>query len=671
MAWEYLEFFFAAKLGRSNSPHTFVFIIVAMPKFFHCLLWIVLGVVSATFVRVPSAYGAPQSATSDLKRLTIEELMEIDVTSTSRRAEPVGTVAAAVSVITSDDIRRAGVTTIADALALADGVHVARFNNGSWSISARGFNGSTPNKLLVMVDGRTVYSPLFSGVFWNTLDYVLEDIDRIEVIRGPGATLWGANAVNGVVNILTRHSRDTRGTYLNVSAGNEDRAVAEARVGGGRGDTTWRVYGKVADRDDQVFSTGGGSQDGRRRGQAGFRLDGGDSQGPTWTLLGDAFHSRDELPARTPGEFTDLSLQGRVSLPVSGTSRVDVQSYYRREYRRVPQQLTHGIDMFDVDAQQSLTGGTRHTAVWGGGVRSNRDRTFGSAVFQFTPERRSYPVFNAFVQDEIALRPQRAYLTAGIKYEHNAFSGGELQPNVRARLLMPRSQVVWGAVSHAVRRPTRFDDDLEVLGTGGVVLIQGSGDFESESLVATELGYRIQPLPIVSLDATLFVHRFSDLRSQEAPPAGVIPITLGNTLQGQSHGVEVGVNLQPVTWWRTHVGYTWLDTSIERAAGSRDVSNGVSEMNDPNYLFGFRTSLDLPREMELDIMVRAVDDLPDPAVPSYSEMNLRLGWRATPRIDVWIVGQDLLHGHHPEFGTAVPRRVEFERGIRVGTTLRY
>jgi iron complex outermembrane recepter protein len=266
----------------------------------------------------------------DLKRLSIEQLMRIDVTSPGRRTEPLGTTAAAVSVITGDDIRRAGITTLADALALADGVHVARFNNGSWSVSARGFNGSTPNKLLVMVDGRTVYSPLFTGVFWNTVDYVLEDIDRIEVIRGPGAALWGANAVNGVVNIITRHSRDSAGAYANLSAGNEDRAIAELRYGASSGGTSWRVYGKFADRDSQRFSTGGASGDPRRRGQAGFRVDGGDAAGTNWTVLGNAMHSRDELPDRRPGEFSDLSLQGRWSMPAAIGSRLDVQSYYRR-----------------------------------------------------------------------------------------------------------------------------------------------------------------------------------------------------------------------------------------------------------------------------------------------------------------------------------------------------
>jgi iron complex outermembrane receptor protein len=618
----------------------------------------------------PAAASGAQPEPQDLARLTVEELMQIDVTSAARRAEPVGTTAAAMSVITSDDIRRSGVTTIADALALADGVHVARVNNGAWSISARGFNGSTPNKLLVMVDGRTVYTPLFAGVFWNTQDYVLEDIERIEVIRGPGATLWGANAVNGVVNIITRHTRDTIGTYASASAGNEDRAIGEFRHGGRAGSAAWRVYGKYADRDSQQVSAGGGAGDPRRRGQAGFRVDGGAAGATTWTVLGNAFHSREELFDRPAAEFSDLSLQGRIDAPLANASRLEVQSYYRREYRRVPRQLTHHIDVLDLDAQHSFAPAPRHAVVWGGGARMNRDGTHGSGVLRFTPAARTYPVYSAFVQDDVALVPGRAFLTGGVKFEHNAFSGGELQPNVRGRVLLPRRQVLWGAVSRATRRPTRFDDDLEVLGPGGVVTVRGSDDFQSESLVASEVGYRIQPSAPLSIDATVFVHRFDDLRSQEAPPAGVVPIVLGNTLKGRSRGLELAVNVQPAIWWRAHVSATWLHTAIEREPGSRDIGAGASEMNDPSYLLGVRSSFDLPNDLELDAVVRAVDDLPNPAVPAYAEMNLRLGWRATPRLDVWVVGHDLLHDQHPEFGVPLPRRVEFERGIRAGVTVR-
>jgi iron complex outermembrane receptor protein len=608
------------------------------------------------------------TAQEDLKRLTIEELMRVDITITSRQPEPAGATAAAISVITGDDIRRSGATTIADALLLADGVHVARFNNGTWAISPRGFNANTANKLLVMIDGRTVYSPLFAGVFWNMEDYVLGDIDRIEVIRGPGAALWGANAVNGVVNIITRHSRDTQGTLASIAAGNEDPLIAEYRYGATAGTTTWRAYAKFAARDDQRLASGAAGDDARRRSQLGFRLDGDGPAASSWMLKGDAFHSRDDLPDRPSGEFTELDLQTRWSAPI-GQSRVEIQSYYRREYRRVPQQLTHHIDVFDLDGQHAITLRGRHHLVWGGGVRVNRDRTHPSATLSFDPVKRVYPLASAFAQDDIEIVPDRFFVTLGAKYEHNDFSGGELQPNVRARVLMPRNQIVWGSVSRAVRRPTRFDDDIRVTGPNGVLLVAGSDDFRAESLVAGEIGYRAQPSALFSFDASVFVHHIDELRSQDLPLTGP-PVIVGNSLEGTVRGVELGVNLQPVEWWRTHVGYTKLDTTIRKAAGSRDVGGGATEANDPDQFVALRTTIDLPHRIEFDAMFRAVAALPNPAVPAYSELNVRAGWWVTTRTEVWVAGQDLLHDRHPEFGPNTPGRVEFERSIRVGLTVR-
>jgi iron complex outermembrane receptor protein len=617
-----------------------------------------------------SAPAAAQQPADDLKRLTIEELMRVDVTTAGRREQPIGATTAAMSVITADDIRRAGVTTIADALRLADGVHVARSSNGTWNISARGFNGSTPNKLLVMVDGRTVYSPLFAGVFWNTLDYVLEDIDRIEVIRGPGTVLWGANAVNGVVNIITRHSRETQGTLVSVTAGDEDPAILQARYGGRTGPTTWRTYGKFAVRDAQRFASGLSSADDRRRGQAGFRIDrsAGDS---AWLVAGDVFHSRDQLPDRPAGEFTHLAMQTRWSRELPGDSRVDVQSYYRREYRRIPEQLTHHVDVFDIDAQHATDWGSRHEVVWGGGIRVNWDQTQGGATIQFDPVDRTYPLQSLFVQDEIAIVPGHLFATLGVKYERNAFSGGEMQPNLRARLMMARNQVLWGGVSRAVRRPTRLDDDLLISDPAGALLVRGTHEFEAEKLTAIEVGYRIQPSTMLSVDATAFRHHYGDLRSQDAPATGLLPLTIGNTLEGASRGVELGVNVQPVRWWQTHAGYTWLTTAVERTPGSRDLSGGASETNDPEYFFNIRSSLDLPREVEVDAMLRRVAALPNPRVPAYTELTIRGGWHVTPQVELAITGEDLLHGQHPESGPDTPARVEWERSIRGGITLRF
>jgi iron complex outermembrane recepter protein len=625
---------------------------------------------SCVLLTLLAAVAHAQPDPGDLKKLAIEQLMEIDVTLPTRRAESVRITAAAVTVITRDDIRRAGVTTIADALQLAEGVHVARLSNSSWSISARGFNGTTPNKLLVMIDGRTEFSPLFAGVFWNMLDYLLEDLERIEVIRGPGATLWGSNAVNGVVNIITRHTRDTQGTYASLAVGNEDPLIAQVRHGGAWGtNRTWRVYSKFASRDEQMLSTGVPAQDERRRGQVGFRVD-GENGANTWLVKGDTFHSRDGFFGRDDSEWTEIAVQGRWQRRLAPESEIAVQSYYRREYRNVDRQLTHHLDTVDVDFQHAARVAGRHQVIWGGGFRHNHDRTYGSAGVFFDPVARTHLVFSLFAQDEFTLVPDRLNLTAGLKLEHNAFSGNEVQPNVRARLILPHRQVLWGAVARATRRPTRFDDDVVVAAPTGVVLARGSDDFVAESLIATEIGHRYQPRSFLSTEVTAFVHRYDDLRSQEAPVGALFPTLLANTLEGRSHGVELAFNVQPVPWWRTHVGYTWLDTEITREPGSRDVSSGVNEGNDPASMFGLQTSLDLGADVSVDARLRAVDDLPNPVVPAYVELAMRVGWRMTRRIELAIVGEDLLHDQHPEFGSPSPQRTEYERSVRAVITLR-
>jgi iron complex outermembrane recepter protein len=610
------------------------------------------------------------SARQNLKALSIEELMTIDVTTASRREAPVESTAAAVSVVTHDDIRRSGVTTIVDALLLADGVNVSRVNNTDWAVTARGFNQTTANKLLVMIDGRTEYSPLFSGVFWNTLDYVLEDIERIEVIRGPGAVLWGANAVNGVVNIITRSAHETTGGYASLSAGTESNGIAEFRYGDTlAGGPAWRVYGKFADRDAHRLASGASSGDSVRRGQTGFRLDAGTAAATSWMLKGDLFHSANEFPGIPSGELTNGALQARWAQSVTPTSRFAVQSYFRREYRRVPLQLTHRLHTIDVDAQH-VWAPPRHELVWGAGFRLNDDSTEGGTL-RFNPTERSYRVGNVFAQDEFEVMPARVFVTVGTKWEHNTFSGGEFQPNVRARVHLPHRQMAWSALSRAVRRPTRFEDDLIIPNPAGGTFLQGSDDFEPESLVALEGGYRVQPVRSVSVDVAAFRHRIDRLRSIEAPISPGLPNTLGNTLIGHVHGLETAINVQPFSAWRTHLTYTWLDSSVERAPGSRDLSGGVTEANDPRHQFGVRSSVDLPRNMQFDAMLRSVSELPNLIVPGFSELSLRVGWLPSPAIEVWFSGQDLLHDQHPEFGAPVATRVEFERSVRAGVAVRF
>ena len=628
-----------------------------------------LLVFTACLVVAPGVAAAQEVVAQDWKRLSLEELLNIEVTVVTRQPEPVRAAAASVSVITSEDIRRSGVTTIADAIALADGMHVARVNSASWAITTRGFNGSTPNKLLVMVDGRNAFSPLFAGVFWNTLDYVLEDIDRIEVVRGPGATLWGANAVNGVINIITKSARDTRGTYVSVGSGNEDPGLVTVRHGGGSDTTSYRVYAKAAVRADQQFSTGISAADRRRRGQVGLRVD-STRGGNHWLFKADAFHGRDDFIDRRDGEWTELNLQTRVSRDLSDNSRVQLQAYYRREYRNIERQLTHYLDTGDVDAQYSVQPNSRHAIVAGAGVRVSRDNTHGSSTLRFEPMSRTYPLFSAFIQDEFAIRPASVYLTGGVKVEHNAFSGADVQPNLRARWMLPRQQMIWGSVARAVRRPTRIDDDVRTTTDTGLLLVQGSDDFEAEEMRGWEVGYRARLVSAMTFDISTFGHRYPNLRSQEAPVTGPFPITLANTLIGKSRGVEAATTIQPHNWWRVQASYTWLDTEITREAGSRDVGGGTSEANDPDYLVTLRGGVDLARNIDVDLWWRAVGALPNPAVPAYRELNARIGWWPNERVELALVGQDLLHGQHPEFGTSVPRRVEFERSVRAMFTLR-
>lgn len=610
--------------------------------------------------------------TADLKRLSIEELMRIDVTTVGRRSEPVGITAAAISVVTSDDIRRAGVTTIPDALRLVPGVHVAQSNGAAWHITTRGFNQVTANKLLVMIDGRTVYSPLFTGVFWNVIDYPLEDIERIEIIRGPGATLWGANAVNGIIHVITKHTRSTRGFYASASAGNEDRGTLTLRHGGGSAldGVAWRVYGTLADHDAQRFAGGLPSHDGRTHGQAGFRLDAGTPERTSLMFKGDAFRSRNDFTNGRSGAFTELDLQASVSHALAPGSQIDVQSYYRREARRQDGQFAHHIDILDLDAQHAVRLRDRHAVVWGGGVRVNDDGSAGTPALSLAPPSRVHGLASVFVQDEIAIRPGRWFITPGAKWEYNSFTGGSLQPSVRTRVMLPGGQVAWGAVSRANRRPSRLEHDLVILGAEGLPTTVGSDAFLPERLLAIEAGYRVQPNAALAVEAAVFRHRFEDLRSVDLPVAVPGPYVLGNSLEGRSQGLELSVSAQPTRWWRLSSGYTWLDTNVRPEPGGRAFGPGTSEANDPHHLFHLRTSFDLPRDVDLDASLRAVGPLSSPAVPGYGALDLRLGWRATGQIEVFAAGRNLLDARHPEFGAPTPSRVEIERAVRFGIIVR-
>jgi len=610
--------------------------------------------------------------TQDLKRLSIEELTQIDVTTASRRDEMLSETATAMVVIRQEDLRRAGVTTLAEALRLAAGVHAAQVFGQGWAISSRGFNISTANKLLVLVDGRTVYSPVFAGVFWESLDVFLPDVERIEVIRGPGGALWGANAVNGVINVITKTSSDTQGTFVRTGVGTENRGFAGARYGGKVRWGNYRVYGQFRAEDDREFVAGGSAKDDVQFGQSGFRMESTAQATVRWLLQGDVYTARSGLADRDDVKMSGANVLSRFTRAFSPSSRLQMQLYYDRTNRRVPNQYQGTRDTFDVDLQQQFSVGSRQDFVAGGGARVSHGDDFGDGPgFFFEPRVRTSTLFGAFLQDEISLKPDRVFVTVGAKVERNDFSGLELQPTGRVRFKIDAKHSLWAAVSRAVRMPTRFDTDLRIrIPNTERLLLTGSDTFESENVVAIEGGYRGQPRRWMSVDLVGFSNRYTDVRSQELPSAPGQPVVLGNTLNTRSAGAELMTSVQALPRWQLHGSYTYLWKRFEKDPGSRDFSNGVSEANDPAHQFRIRSYVDLGRKTELDATVRFTSALPSPAVERYAELMLRLGWQARPGLDLSLIGQNLLHDRHEEFAAATPREY-LHRGVHFRVDWRF
>lgn len=608
---------------------------------------------------------------SELRSLSIEELMEVEVTSVSRRTERFSETAAALTVITNEDIRRSGVRSLPEALRLANALHVARMDSRTWAISARGFNITTANKMLVMIDGRTVYTAVFSGVFWDVQDLPLDDVDRIEIIRGPGAALWGANAVNGVINIVTRSSRDTQGGLVTAGVGTEERGFADVRHGGKLGERAWyRAYGKYRYIDALALANGDSAEDPLRTAQGGFRVDGDFSDRDAYTVQGDVYGGVIGERVREDTEVDGGNLLGRWSRRFSENSSMELQVYWDRSSRIVPNQfIENRRDTWDVDFQHRLPVGQRHDVLWGLGYRISSDDLDNAPQIVWEPTERTLNLFSAFAQDEITLVPDRVRLTVGSKFEVHESTGLEVQPNVRLGWTLDDRQILWGAVSRAVREPTRIDEDVRFL-AGPVVFLQGSRDFESETVVAYEVGYRLQPRPTASLEIATFYNVYDNLRSQEPPANGApFPITLGNKLNAETYGAEARFSVQVAPWWRLYNSVAYFHKDLSLDPDSRDPTGGLGEGNDPDYRFTIRSLMDLPGRMELDAWLRHVDELPASFVSAYTELDIRLGWRMSDRLDLSLVGQNLLHDQHLEFPTTVPKEVQ--RGVYGRATWRF
>ncbi|HEV7506589.1 MAG TPA: TonB-dependent receptor [Thermoanaerobaculia bacterium] len=597
-----------------------------------------------------SAQEEPRVAPAELKQLSIEQLMEIDVTSVSRRSEQLSKAAAAITVITGEDLRRSGVTSLPDALRLSVSVHVAQSNGNTWGISSRGFNSTfaTADKMLVLIDGRSVYTPLFSGVFWDVQDVPLEDIDRIEVIRGPGATLWGANAVNGVINIITKSAKATQGGLVTAAAGNVA-DLGSVRWGGKLGEGTYyRAYGKYYHHDALELEQGGSAQDPLRRTQGGFRVDRDDAGAGSLTLQGDIYHGGySELLRPDDTDLDGGNLLGRWKRQLASGSSMELQVYYDRTHRRTLNYFEERRNTVDVDFQHHFPIGRQQDVVWGLGSRVTRDEVTNSQVVAFLPDHRTLNLFSAFAQDEIALVPDRLRLTLGSKLEYNSYTNLEVQPSVRAAWTPDDRHTVWAAISRAVRTPTRLDEDVLFLGPQGQPVLSGNADVVSEELLAYELGYRIQPTADLLVDVAAFYDVYNHLRSFE--PAAGGGFVFANELDAQAWGVELRSSWQPAPWWRLHAGYAWFGKHLHLATASSDPTGGQTVGDDPRNRYSLRSVMDLPGGFELDGWLRYVDELTSPEVKAYTELDVHLGWKWTERLELALVGQNLLHARHVEF----------------------
>jgi iron complex outermembrane receptor protein len=595
---------------------------------------------------------------ADFSRMTLEELTNIEISSVSKYTERLIDAAASIYVITREDIRRYGATSIPEILRLAPNLQVARVDSSQYAISARGFNSTSANKLLVLIDGRSVYTPLFSGVFWDVQDTMIEDIERIEVISGPGGTLWGANAVNGVINIITRHTQDTTGGLISAGAGNFERG-AGARYGGKLGeDATFRIYAKGFDRDNTVTASGASAQDSWNKGQVGFRLDWGKG-GDTLVLQGDAYDGSIDQRIFDDKSISGAHLLGRWNRALAGGSALQVQAYYDRTRRIYPGTFGEELDTYDIDVQHRFNPGGRHDIVWGGGYRYSRDSVTNSAVLAFLPASRDLTLANVFVQDSFALSEQLK-LTVGAKLEHNNYTGFETQPNVRVAWKPNEQVLLWSAISRAVRTPSRLDRDFFIPGSAPFV-IAGGPDFKSEKLTAYEIGYRTQPSPQVSFSISTFYNDYDQLRSVE--PAGGT-LVLGNMMEGSTYGVETWGSYGISDWWQLKAGYTYLRKDLRFKPGSGDTSGVRAAGNDPSHQISVRSIMNLAHNVDLDFVLRSVDSLPDPGVPGYVELDGRVSWNISKSTEVSLSGFNLLDKRHPEFGAA-PARSEIGRTFYV------
>jgi iron complex outermembrane receptor protein len=604
-----------------------------------------------------------------LADFTLEQLSDIVVTSVARQETRLGSAPAAVYVITGADIARSGATTLPEALRLAPNLQVARRDASGYAISARGFSTTLSNKMLVLIDGRSVYSPLFSGVFWESQDVDLADVERIEVISGPGGTVWGANAVNGVINIITRPAHETQGGLLQGAAGQHAHGGMVRYGGSMAGGVSYRAYAKST-RQDDAFDQPGESNIGWRRSQAGFRFD---TQGEehALTVSGDAYEGRSGQWNQGDIVTSGGNLLGRYTAHLASGGEIKAQAYL--DQTRLDQPLgRQRLDTFDAELQHVVRLGERHQLAWGGGYRYSVDRVQNKGQLVFDPAERKLRWANLFAQDEIALADSLR-LTLGAKFEHNSYTGMEALPSVRVAWELSPEHMLWAAASRAVRAPSRIDREVTIALPGRTAgppwSHAGSSDFQSETARVLELGYRGQPSSVLSYSATLFYSDYDHLRTLE--PGNGDGTLFENLGQGRARGIELWGSWQPMAAWRLSAGAVAQDVEVCPKPGSHDLARRTFLVNDdPGSYWQVRSSHDLPGNLRADLMLRRVAELPHPVVPAYTELDARLAWNARRDLEVALSGRNLLHARHTEFGD--PRtRLVFARSVLLSASMHF
>ena len=608
----------------------------------------------------PAVLAATIADIKDLEKLSLEELTNITVTSVSRRAERLSDAAASVFVITGEDIRRSGATTLPEALRLAPNLQVARADANQYAITARGFNNTLANKLLVMIDGRTVYSPLFSGVFWEAQHVMLEDVERIEVISGPGATQWGANAVNGVINVISKRAMHTQGTLLTAGGGSREWAGA-ARHGGRIGaDSHYRVYGMGFQRNNSSLESGAPVRDGSDVGQAGFRMGFG-TGASRFVVQGDAYRQDIEQAVGGSRDLAGANLLTRWTKAGANGSQLHLQAYYDRTERTQPGSIREMLDTYDLELHYGFDATRAHRVLVGAGYRYQRDDLENlTPAFAFIPASRNLTRGYVFAQDEIALSPTLA-LTLGLKFEHNNYTDWETLPSARLGWKVAPNHLLWTAVSRAVRAPARIDREFFIPAGVAPTLpagLRGGPDFRSEIVNVVEVGYRAQPRPALSYSVSMFYNDYDHLRTVNVTPAGFA--VLANSREGSAHGVEAWGSYRASPDWRLMAGGTYLRQDLELVPGSGAVGGTASAGNDPRHWWQLGSSYNFTPRHELDVRVRRTGSLPSPIVPSYTAADARLGWKMTREAELSLTYTNLLDSAHPEWG-APGARVEHER----------